>query len=219
MEALKPYMQGAHNMPKKSKAGRFFAETVLIPERVSTAAIAAIYAEQRSIDPVTGQHCLGLDVGAMTDALRTMTDKALAPEMGTKEIERALTCSAVLLSNLVTAWTARAMDADCLQKLEAYAHLALRAQEQQRKTLATLVEIRNPKRAQFIRQLNQAINQQVNNSSVALETPKFSSSTTNELLEAQTHERLDARTAALAVPHDAGMATVAIQHRPQNGGR
>jgi hypothetical protein len=68
--------------------------------------------------------------------------------------------------------------------LEAYARIALKAQNQSRATVSTLNDLKNPQRATFIKQLNQANQMQVNNSENFLNTE-------NELLDVQNGERLD----------------------------
>lgn len=207
--------------PVYPKAGRFLAEIMTRPENLATAGIAAIHSGYCSTDPTTGETCVGLSPNAMVAALRERTAKL--PEDGEQEIERALTCSALLLSNLATAMTVRAMETDDLAMLEAFGRLALRAQDQQRKTLATLANVRQPKRVAFVRQLNQAVNQQVNNhdgnSSVVAKAETSPALSAIKLLEALISERLDARTPATALANDAGLAAVGALHRPQDPGR
>lgn len=203
------------------KAGSFFSNVIVNPENATAAALCALHAEQLSADPATGQRCRGVSSSAMARALREVADAAVKPGTGTQEIERALTCGAVLLGNLVAAWTARAMDADTMDKMEVFARLLLQAQKQQKQTLGLLAEIRNPRRALFVKQLNAAHNQQVNNTSVDRETREASESKAGELLEVDHAEgrRLDAGTAASSIADDAGLATVAAQHGTEDGGR
>lgn len=213
-------------MPKKRKAGKFFAEGVLEPERVHSAGIVALYERQGSVDPMTGLRCLGVDAVAVRTALREMTAEALAPGAGTELIERALLASAAMLGNLSTVWTATAVSIDSMSQLEIFARLALKAQDQQRKTLATLAEIRNPKRAQFIKQLNQAVNQQVNNATdpvdkslVAAETGKFLETEPTELLTVISSERLDTGATPTTSGRHPSLEALAAQHWPENAGR
>lgn len=71
------------------------------------------------------------------------------------------------------------------------------------------------------KQQNNAVNQQVNNSSCAAETRKIPDSGTGELLEVDHAQgrRLDGGTAALAIGNDAGLATVGKIHRTPDPGR
>lgn len=202
-------------MKKDSPAGRYFAKGILDPECLTAGGLVAIHEGQHSTDPATGEQHTGVDVSALTEALRESARLALAPGAGTEAMERHLWASAMLLQNLAVVWTMYATRAECTEQLDLYARLALKAQNQQRQTLRTLAEIRNPRRATFIKQQNQAVNQQVVNSPVAAETGKIRDLTATELLGLD-DERVDFRAPALAVGHDAGMATVGAFHRPAN---
>lgn len=204
-------------MKKDSPAGRYFARGILDPECLTAGGIVAIHEGQHTIDPATGERHTGVDVSALTDALRESSRLALAPGAGTEAMERHLWASAMLLQNLAVVWTTYATRAECTEQLDLYARLALKAQNQQRQTLRTLAEIRNPRRATFIRQQNQAVNQQVFNSPVAAETGKIRDLTTSEVLGLGVDdERVDFRAPTLAVGHDANLATVGAFDRPAN---
>lgn len=205
------------------QAGRYFAETVMLPGKLAASGLAAIYAHQYSVDPATGRKCQGVAVKALSESLDGLMAKALAPSAGSETIESHLLASAVLLGNTATTWLSYSMKAETVEKSEMYGRLALRAQEQQRKTLKTLADIRDPKRTTFIkRQINQAINQQVNNgdkSLVATQTKNFSDRNPSELLEVIPSERLDTRTQGTASGIDAPLEAVGAIHRPEDGGR
>lgn len=134
-------------------------------------------------------------------------------------MERHLWASITLLQNLMAVWTLQAAHAKHVDQLDLYARLTLKAQNQLRQTLSTLAEIRNPRRTTFIKQQNQAVNQQVLNSPVADQTGKIQDLTATGLLERGTHERLDFGAAALAVRNDADLATVGTQYRATNARR
>jgi hypothetical protein len=53
-----------------------------------------------------------------------------------------------------------------------YGKLALKSQNQCRATLTSLAELKHPKKAMFIKQQNNAINQQVNSASPSVDFPK-----------------------------------------------
>lgn len=202
---------------KDSPAGRYFAKGILDPECLTAGGLVAIHEGQRTTDPATGERHTGVGTEAMTEALRESARLALAPGAGTEAMERHLWASAMLLQNLVVVWTLYATRAECTEQLDLYARLALKAQNQQRQTLRTLAEIRNPRRATFIKQQNQAVNQQVVNSPVAPETGKIRDLTTSEVLGLGVDdERVDFRAPPLAVGHDAGLATVGAFDRPAN---
>ena len=152
-----------------------------------------------------------IDMPALVEELRQLTQRG-----GTGGPEAMLAGQATALQTLFTILIELAMQRDELQQFQVLFDAALRAQRQCRSTLATLVEIRNPKRAtQFIRQQNNALNQQVVNSSGAAEIRKIPDSGTDELLEVDHAQgrRLDAGAAALAIPDDAGLAAVGKIHR------
>lgn len=82
--------------------------------------------------------------------------------------------------------------AQYLNGLRIWGTLAMKAQNQCRQTLATLADIRNPKpSATFIKQQNNALNQQVNNAET--KTLENFEKPTNELLSEVNHEALDGR--------------------------
>ena len=160
----------------------------------------------------------GADWCATLRALNDLRADALGDLAGTQAVERMLLAQSVVLQSVFAHYMTQASRTDMLPKLQAFADLALKAQNQCRRTLATLAEIRNPRRAQFIKQINNAVNQQVNNSLAAAETRKIPESEPGKVLEVDHAEgrRLDAGTAALAVSHDADMATVGTFNRPAN---
>lgn len=206
-------------------AGRYFADAIMQPGKLAAAGLAAIHAHQYSVDPATGRQCQGVSFGALTAALDDLMGKMLAPSAGTEVIESHLLASGVLLGNAATAWLTYSLKADDTDKAEVFGRLALRAQEQQRKTLKTLADIRSPKRATFIkRQVNQAINQQVNNgdnglddkSLVESQAENFSDRNPHELLEVLPSERLDTRTQGPASGVDPQLEALGAIHRPQD---
>lgn len=201
-------------------AGRYFADAIMQPGKLAAAGLAAIHAHQYSVDPATGRPCQGVSISALTAALDGLMDKALSPSAGSEVIESHLLASGVLLGNVATAWLNQSMKAETVDKIEAYGRLALRAQEQQRKTLKTLADIRSPKRATFIkRQVNQAINQQVNNGDKSLvesQTENFSDRNPHELLEVLPSERLDTRTQGPASGVDPQLEALGAIHRPKD---
>lgn len=163
----------------------------------------------------------GADWSATLRALNDLRAEALGDAGDTKTVERMLLAQSVVLQSMFASYMTRASRADMLPKLQAFADLALKAQNQCRRTLATLAEIRNPRRAMFVKQVNNAVNQQVNNSSGATETRKIPESEPGKVLEVDRAQgrRLDVGAATLAIGHDADVATVGAFHRPTNAGR
>ena len=154
-------------------------------------------------------------------AMRELQQDALGTPTGTEFIQRMLLAQSVTLQNIFTRYMARAVQADMLPKFQAFADVALKAQNQCRRTLATLAEIRNPRRTQFIRQVNHAVNQQVNNdkSLAATESRNIPESKPPELLTVIPGETLDTGREATPIGSRASLEAVGVQHRPQDARR
>lgn len=94
----------------------------------------------------------GADWTATTRELRTMQAQALADPGDTRMIDRMLLSQATILQALFVRYMERSVAAASPPQAVALADLALKAQNQCRRTLATLAEVRNPRRTQFIKQ-------------------------------------------------------------------
>lgn len=200
------------------KGGVGMAGLLTSINRANAATIAAIYSDQETYDD-DGHPAKGVDLDIMADVMRTVAKRMSKPCAGSEDIESALASSAILLGHLSATWLTSASDQHTVEGVGLFSHLALKALEQQRKTLATLANIRNLKRVAFVKQLNQAVNQQVNNgenSSVDSISGKNSESSTSELLEMIPSERLDTRTQSQAIRSDPRLEALDTQHRPEN---
>jgi len=100
--------------------------------------------------------------------------------------------------------------------IELLSKLALKAQNQCRTTIATLSEMKNPKRATFIKQLNQANQMQVNNDNSESKNLKKTTNPANELLEKTDGERLDTRTTSETIGTNQDLETVGEVNRSQD---
>lgn len=103
---------------------------------------------------------------SLTEAVRTMRQKAAKIKAGDMdEVEATLTAQAATLDVVFNELARRAAlnMGQYLGPCETYLRLALKAQAQCRATLETLVEVKYPKAATFVRQQNVAYQQQVNN--------------------------------------------------------
>jgi hypothetical protein len=207
---------------EEKKGGAWFANLLTDINRTNAAIVAAIYADHAAYDD-DGNLAKGVDLEIMTAAMRSTAKRMTKPGAGTEDIESALASSAILLGHLSATWITSASGQHSVNGVGLFSHLALRALEQQRKTLATLANIRNPKRVAFVKQLNQAVNQQVNNGAAnSLIDPiseKIQESRAPELLEVIPSERLDTRTQSQAISGDPQMEALDAQHRPENRGR
>ena len=90
------------------------------------------------------------------------------------EMQLLLCAQAQVLNTIFCKFTGGMAKAERINELQAYGALALKAQNSCRKTIAAIAELKNPKRAVFIK--NTAVNQQVNFNA------KNSQNPTNELL-------------------------------------
>jgi hypothetical protein len=115
----------------------------------------------------------------------------------TQKIEVMLIAQAHTLDCLFHKMTSRATRADYIPNMQTYFDIAMKAQKQCRQTLSALVDIKHPRRATFIKQQNNATNQQINNN---LESENFEKKSANELLTEVKHETVDIGRAAEAVP-------------------
>jgi hypothetical protein len=95
-----------------------------------------------------------------------------------------LLSQAHVLQAMGTFFTMKLSGAEYLNQVEAYSRIALKAQNQCRQTLATLGELKNPKRTTFVKQQNNAVNQQINNGGVEQsENQEKPDNSANKLLE------------------------------------
>lgn len=93
-------------------------------------------------------------------------------------------------------------------KTQLYGLLALKAQNQCRATLSAIAGIQYPKKTTFIKQQNNAINQQVNNNN-SNEFSQNSSDLKNELLMENNHASLDGRRTETPITLNTKLETMA----------
>lgn len=124
---------------------------------------------------------------------KELTDSAIGVIDGnTREIEMMLMTQAQTLNALFHRILAQIANIQMVNQFNAFADISLRAQNQSRKTLAVLAELKNPRRATFIKQQNNAVNQQVNNTPIP-EDFKNTEKLANELVSEVAHEKMDIR--------------------------
>ena len=105
--------------------------------------------------------------------------------------------------------TSKAARADYIPNIQIYFEIAMKAQKQCRQTLSALVDIKHPRRATFVKQQNNAINQQINNDS---DFENFQEKPANELLTEVKHETVDTRGTLKASRADKELAAVEKIH-------
>ena len=153
-----------------------------------------------------------LDVKSATEVMKKISDKVKKGDLS--NLEEMLTCQAYSLQTLFTTMASKASGTTNADHIELLSKIALKAQNQCRTTIATLSEMKNPKRAMFVKQLNQANQMQVNNASdTKPEIQKKNNKPANELLEQKPNEWLDTRTTGETIGDDAAVKTVAELNR------
>lgn len=168
----------------------------------------SVYAAADTIDKLHG-HRQVLDmetlVTELVDSAKNVTDGNI------KEIEVMLLMQAKALDYVFYDTLDRLNDFDMLNQVEAFANMALRVQNQCRKTLLALAELKHPRRTVFIKQQNNGVNQQVNNTARPdSKKTQNSEKVANELLSEVHHETLEFRGAPEAISINQAVEAVEI---------
>jgi len=163
---------------------------------------------------VTGEGIKGCDFVTLAVELEKQNKAVFEGDL--RRVEAMLLDQSHVLQSLFVFFTQKMAHAKYMDSLEAYSRIALKAQNQCRQTSATLVELKNPKRATFIKQQNNAVNQQVNQHG---ENPKNSEYPANKILEEIPSERLDTRTPQAAIGVNQEVEAMGENHRTQDGRR
>lgn len=124
----------------------------------------------------------------------------------TTQIEALLMGQAHSLQTIFTRYALKMANSEYLNQLKVNSAVALKAQNQCRQTLVALAEIKNPKRATFIK--NQATNQQINLNANAENPEIISANPANELLSEGSRATLDSRGTTAASAAHSQLATV-----------
>jgi hypothetical protein len=141
--------------------------------------------------------------------------KKLAEGTDTNEIQVMLATQAITLQAIFNSQLMGMGNCSTQDGVNAFADRAMRAQEQCRKTLQTLAEVKNPRRpSQFIKtyvskQLNQLRLEQKNSET-------FQPNPANELLKESLNEAVDTRAAGVAGKTHPVLETVGEINRPEN---
>lgn len=181
--------------------GKFLADS----ESINASAIVSMYTNAKFGND--GDVPIKPDILALRTALKESANQVKAGDLS--GLETMLVSQAHTLQNIFMQMVNKMSDAKQLNQLDTFARIALKAQNQSRSTIATLHELKNPQRATFIKQLNQANQMQVNNSE------NFSNSQ-NELLDGQNGEWLDSGATGKTGGFNQNLATVEKVHRGKN---
>lgn len=159
----------------------------------------------------------GADYKTMVDILES--ENRAVSEGDLQCVEAMLLSQSHILQSVFMIYTQKMSSAEYTDHVEAFSRIALKAQNQCRQTLATLGELKNPKRATFIKQQNNAVNQQINQNGEKEEISKIPDDSTNELLEEIPHEQLDTRATQASCRVDQEVETVGEVDRTENSRR
>lgn len=163
-------------------------------------------------------HGEGLDAPT---AMEVLIDSAKRVTSGNiTEIEQMLMTQAKILDYVFYDALSKLHDLNMMNQIEVFTNIAFRSQSQCRKTLAVLAELKHPRRTTFIKQQNNAINQQVNNGAESKQ--EFSENNkkfTNEVIAEVTHElkKMDIGTTIETVTANSNPEAVGVFDRTQNG--
>jgi hypothetical protein len=159
--------------------------------------------------------CLTQDIALDADGTTGVDCKTLFDELqkqnmavsngDLQRVEAMLLDQSHVLQSLFMTYIQKMSCAEYTEQVDVFSRIALRAQNQCRQTLTSLVELKNPKRATFVKQQNNAVNQQINQ---LPENQKTSCDPTNELLGEVIHEQLDTKTPQASCGVDQAMETV-----------
>ncbi len=147
------------------------------------------------------------DSAGLADYYLSMADSALKGDI--QPIETMLMAQACTLDLLFNKCVRIARNSEFLNGTEAYSNMAFKAQKQCRQTLLALREVQHPHRATFVKQQNNAINQQVNNNSTEKD---FQKNSANELLTEVEYETMDTRGTFKASRTDKELEAVGTVH-------
>lgn len=195
----------------KDKLKTKVTKIILTPSQVNMLAINELFSQINFNDEVKG---LSQDV--LQDELKEQNKLLFNGDMS--RVEAMLLDQAHTLQAIFALYTMNLSKVEITDHLELYSRIALKAQNQCRQTIATLGELRNPRRATFVKQQNNAVNQQINegiNQKRDSGNPKNSETNENKLLETINHERLDLGTQETAIDANSELETMGEINRPQ----
>ena len=151
-----------------------------------------------------------LSWSAVRAALRDINENTFEGDL--KMAEAMLMDQAMVLQTIFATHSRAMVKTETISSMEAYGRIALRAQNQCQRTLRTLLEYKNPKRATFIKQQNNLQINEAENSEKKVEPA-------NELLEIDHESRLDTGTSQEASRGNQEVETVGEIDRAEDKGR
>ena len=187
------------------------------PDETNNQALARVATSPECLSATVLTICQNIDHAQITEMVGELSKQSAAIHNGDmKRTESMLIAQAHTLDGLFAKLASKALTDGRVDMLERYMRLALKAQNQSRATLQTLVELKAPKQFAFVKQANIGNQVQVNNGSAekparTRKNPKMQ----NELLEVQHGERLDTRASGSASGIDSALASVGAKQRAE----
>lgn len=186
---------GANNMTlrktsKKEVAAQAATEKELAEKEKQSARNASMFLGDSGLNAMLTMKAIQpeTDFLELFKLCNSKTEKTLAGS--TEKIESMLMNQAYTLECLFHKMASKAARADYIPNMQTYFDIAMKAQKQCRQTLSALVDIKHPRRAMFVKQQNNAINQQIKNGS---DPENFQEKPANELLTEVQYETVDTR--------------------------
>jgi hypothetical protein len=197
---------------QKARAQKIRAHVARLHLTPSQSSANVIHDLTREVE-IQGEGIKGFDFVALAGELEKQNKAVFEGDL--RRVEAMLLDQSHVLQTLFVFFTQKMAHAEYMTTLETYSRIALKAQNQCRQTLATLVELKNPKRATFIKQQNNAVNQQLNQG----ENPKNLEYPANKILEEIPSERLDPGTPQAAIGVNQEVEAMGENHRTKDGRR
>ena len=182
------------------------ALAMMIPSKVNAALVGDIHQKTNFGTNDFGED-IKLDIKSAAETMETIADNVKSGDLSA--LEKMLACQAYSLQTIFTMMASKASNTTNPDHIELLSKIALKAQNQCRTTVATLSEMKSPKRATFIKQQNNAVNQQINQG----KNSKKSDKPANELLEKTDGKRLDTRTTGETIGTNQDLETVGEVNR------
>lgn len=179
--------------------------TTLVVSDLAQSASNAVNALYAGVEIKDGER--GLDMREIHAQLERHSEALESGDL--KGVEDMLTYQSHVLNQIFNLQVIKAAQSNRIEQFETFMRIALKAQNQTRQTLSTLAEVKGVKKTTFIKQQNQAVNQQINNS-------EKNEHTTSELLETS-NERLDTSTKGGTISSNTPLETVGALYRAKNG--
>ena len=180
------------------------------------AALAIGHLNSKTILGDTG--VVGFNTETIKKSLSDQNEDLIAGDMS--RVECMLLDQAHTLQALMTNYISQSANAEYMSQVETFSRIALKAQNQCRQTIATLGELKNPKRVNFIRQQNNAVNQQINQGGLKqAQNSKKPDNSANKLLDEVEHERMDIGSSQEAVRGYQKVEALGAVNRAENKDR